>query len=265
MSFNTVHRPERSVKYALLAISLTYIVIVYSVYLNFPKLSEAEKLKVKIPKNEEEVRNLASVLVKYRDNNYLVLFFAITSLYILLQSCAIPGSIMLSLLSGYLFPLPVALFLICLCSATGASICYCISYCFGRELVLKYFPERAAEYRAKVAKNRPFLLSYILFLRITPIIPNWVINLVSPLIDVPLSTFFWATFFGVAPPSFLHIQTVKTLEKIVSSDSSHFSYSNLGILLICATLALSPVIYKFKQKGEKSVENNKSNECLHVD
>ncbi|XP_053202063.1 transmembrane protein 41 homolog [Panonychus citri] len=250
MSFNTTIWPEKNVKYALLVTFLVYMITVYVVYLNFPKLSETEKLKVKIPKNENEVKNLASVLVKYRDDHYMVLFFAVTSLYILLQSCAIPGSIMLSLLSGYLFPLPVALFLICLCSATGATICYCISYCFGRDLILKYFPERASEYRAKVAKNRSFLLSYILFLRITPIIPNWVINLVSPLIDVPISTFFWATFFGVAPPSFLHIQTVKTLEKIVASGSSHFSYTNIGVLLICATLALSPVIYKFNQKNK---------------
>lgn len=106
----------KNVKFSLAAIFLVYLVLVYTVYIHFPKLSEDERAKVKLPKNEQEVRQLASVLVKYRDNNYLVLFTAILLLYIFLQSFAIPGSIMLSVLSGCLFPIPVALFLICLVS-----------------------------------------------------------------------------------------------------------------------------------------------------
>ncbi|XP_074599956.1 transmembrane protein stas [Brevipalpus obovatus] len=234
----------KSAKYLLGALLLVYLIFAYAVFANFPKLSDDEKATIKLPKNKEEVRHLASVLVKYRDDNYIVMFAAILLLYIFLQSFAIPGSIMLSVLSGCLFPIPLALFLICFCSATGASICYCISYCFGRKLVLKYFPERAAEYRLKVAKNRPCLLSYLLFLRITPIVPNWVINLVSPLIDVPFATFFWATFLGVAPPSFLHIQTVKSLQNYVNSESEQSSFTNLLVIMLCAFFALIPALFK---------------------
>lgn len=106
----------KNVKFSLAAIFVVYLILVYTVYVHFPKLSDDERAKVKLPKNEQEVRQLASALVKYRDNNYLVLFTAITLLYIFLQSFAIPGSIMLSVLSGCLFPIPVALFLICLVS-----------------------------------------------------------------------------------------------------------------------------------------------------
>ena len=62
--------------------------------------------------------------------------------YLFLQTFAIPGSIFLSIVSGYLFAFPVALLLICFCSATGASFCYLLSYLAGKPLVHKYLPER---------------------------------------------------------------------------------------------------------------------------
>ena len=44
--------------------------------------------------------------------------------------------------------------------------------------------------------NREHLFNYVLFLRITPFLPNWFINITSPVINVPISPFFWGTFFG---------------------------------------------------------------------
>ena len=58
----------------------------------------------------------------------------------------------------------------------------------------------------KVEAQRGNLLSYIIFLRITPFLPNWFINTVSPVIGVPLLPFWVGSFIGVAPPSFVFIQ-----------------------------------------------------------
>jgi len=69
-----------------------------------------------------------------------------------LQTFAIPGSISLSILSGFLFPFPLALTLVCFCSATGASLCYVLSYFLGRRLVYKYFPEKASQWALTVSK-----------------------------------------------------------------------------------------------------------------
>ena len=85
--------------------------------------------------------------------------------YLFLQTFAIPGSIFLSIVSGFLFPFPVALLLICFCSATGASFCYLLSYLVGRQLVNKYIPERSAKWAETVNEHRGNLLSYITFLR----------------------------------------------------------------------------------------------------
>ena len=49
-------------------------------------------------------------------------FAGFVCVYIFLQTFAIPGSIFLSIISGFLFPFPLALFAVCFCSATGYSI-----------------------------------------------------------------------------------------------------------------------------------------------
>ncbi len=76
----------------------------------------------------------------------------------------------------------------------------------GKRLVHKYLPERAASWSEQVQKHKHNMLSYIIFLRITPFLPNWFINIVSPVIGVDLRPFWLGTFIGVAPPSFVAIQ-----------------------------------------------------------
>lgn len=102
----------------------------------------------------------------------------------------------LSILSGFLFSFPVALSLVCLCSAVGATMCYLLSHLVGRRIVRHFFPARADQWAQQVEKHKDELLSYVLFLRMTPFLPNWFINLVAPVIGVPLFPFAVGTFFG---------------------------------------------------------------------
>lgn len=187
-----------------------------------------------------------------------------------LQTFAIPGSLFLSILSGFLFRFPVALTIICSCSAIGATLCYLLSMLLGRRLVKYYFPKRAEQWEQQVKKHKDDMLSYMLFLRMTPLLPNWFINLVAPVIGVPLFPFAFGTFLGwvhrlwlnlsdlltrldlyfsVAPPSFLAIEAGKTLYKMTSSTIA-FSWSSIFMLFAFSTLALAPVIFKkyFKSK-----------------
>lgn len=57
----------------------------------------------------------------------------------------------------------------------------------------------------------------MLFLRITPLLPNWLINLTSPIVGVPFKHFFFATFFGLLPANIFHVnmgQSISTMKRI---------------------------------------------------
>lgn len=242
-------RSARKSLIILAAIFFTSLFAMIYVYAMFPKLEESEKQYIKVPFDIEDAKQLGRVLDRYKDLYYLEVMFGIILVYIFLQTFAIPGSLFLSILSGFLYNFPVALTLVCFCSALGATLCYLLSQLVGRRLVKHYFPEKARVWAAQVDKHREDLLSYMLFLRMTPFLPNWFINLVAPVIGVPLFPFALGTFLGVAPPSFIAIQAGKTLYKMTSS-SDAFSWGSITLLGAFSVLSLVPVIFKryFKAK-----------------
>ncbi|XP_029623645.1 transmembrane protein 41B [Salmo trutta] len=225
--------------------------VMYLVYRNFPELNNDEMATIKIPKDMDDAKALGTVLSKYKDTYYTQVLVAYFTTYIFLQTFAIPGSIFLSILSGYLYPFPLALFLVCLCSGLGASFCYMLSYLVGRPVVYRYLTERAQKWSQQVDKHRDHLINYIIFLRITPFLPNWFINITSPVINVPLGVFFFGTFFGVAPPSFVAINAGTTLYKLTTAGEA-VSWNSLIVLGVLAVLSILPVCFqkKLQQKME---------------
>ncbi|XP_045622226.1 transmembrane protein 41B [Procambarus clarkii] len=225
---------------AIFLLSLTTLTFVYK---NFPELEEDEYQYMKLPMDIEDAKNLGRVLSHYKDRYFVEVLAGIFVTYIFLQTFAVPGSIFLSILSGFLFRWELALLLICFCSAAGASFCYLLSYLVGRPVVLKYLPDRTKTWQEKVDKQRENLLFYIIFLRITPFLPNWFINISSPIVNVPLWPFCLGTFLGVAPPSILAVQAGTTLYQLTSS-SDAFSLTSVVLLTAAALLSLVPIILR---------------------
>ncbi|XP_046581670.1 transmembrane protein 41B-like [Haliotis rubra] len=240
------HASEGSSTKSFLILGLIFLASLLAlgvVYLNFPKLDQDEVQYIKLPRDIDDAKNLGRVLSRYKDRYFYQVLIGVFVMYIFLQTFAIPGSIFLSIICGYLFSYYIALFGVCLASAVGASFCYLLSYLVGRRLVRKYIPERVAQWRSHVEKNREHLLNYMIFLRITPFLPNWFINITAPVIDVPLPPFFWGTFIGVAPPSFVAVQAGTTLYKLTSSGDA-VSWTSVIVLAALAILSLLPVVFK---------------------
>ncbi|XP_072172083.1 transmembrane protein 41B-like [Diadema setosum] len=250
---STMSVEKRTSRSALIVLTIfaTSVGVMSLVYWNFPEIEEDDVEHIKLPRNMDDAKDLGKVLSRYNERNSLSVMGAFFLTYIFLQTFAIPGSIFLSILSGFLFPFPLALFLVSLCSAIGASNCYLISYFVGVQLVQKYIPDRVEKWAATVARQREHLLNYIIFLRITPFLPNWFINITSPILDVPLMPFFVGTFIGVAPPSFVAIQGGTTLYKLTHAGDA-LSWTSVIVLAVLAVLSLLPVLFKqrLRQKFE---------------
>ncbi|WBV63944.1 VTT domain-containing protein [Legionella pneumophila 130b] len=91
--------------------------------------------------------------------------------------------------------------------------------------------------------------SYLLTLRLIPLFPFWVINIVSAVLGVSASTFIIATFIGIIPGSIVYVSVGNGLGELFAASLQ----PNLGIifepkfilpLLGLAALSLIPVFYK---------------------
>lgn len=186
-----------------------------------------------IPRTVGDAKQIGSTILKYKDSNYYSVFGAYILAYVILQSLCIPGSVVLSILAGYLFPAPLALLIICTCSTIGASNAYFLSSTLFSKLTDKF--EVVRKFRNYIEKYKSNLFMSVFLLRATPIFPNWTINLCSPLVKIPLKPFVFGTFFGVAPLSVVHVWTGRILNDL-SNDQSLINWQSV---LLTSILAIS--------------------------
>lgn len=206
---------------------------------------------LKIPSTVGDAKRIGSLILRYKDDHYYTVFGAYFSTYILLQSFCIPGSIVLSILAGYLFPAPLALVIICICSTIGASTFY-IMISNKKKTLLRFLSgnkngkiDQFNQYvQAKVKEYKSNLFICVFLLRATPIFPNWTINLCSPIINIPLKPFVWGTFTGVAPLSVIHVWTGRILNDL-SNDQSLVNWQSV---MMTSLVAISVVFLIFVRR-----------------
>ncbi|KAH7431549.1 hypothetical protein KP509_08G054800 [Ceratopteris richardii] len=165
-----------------------------------------------------------------------------------MQAFMIPGTIFFSLLAGALFGIYKGIILV-VCSATaGASACYFLSRAFGAPLAVWLWPQQIHFFRAEVAKREGRLLNYMLFLRVTPTLPNTFINFASPIVNIPYHTFFLATLFGLVPASFLSVRAGLTLGQLDSVGDLYDAKTVISLFILGLLFILPTVLTRQPQK-----------------
>lgn len=193
-------------------------------------------------------------LIKYRDlltifiaNNMVVAGSIYVIVYIITISLSLPGASILTISGGFLFGfvgLPLVLI-----GATVGAMCNFIAgrYIFGDAIQTKY-AEKLAKFNQEVDENGA---SYLLSLRLTPIFPFFVINLIASVSKIKLSTFVWTTFVGIIPGSGIYWYAGTTLTTIDSTKN----ILSPNVLIAFTFLAAISVIPIFIKKLKKYVYN----------
>ncbi len=100
-------------------------------------------------------------------------------------------------------------------------------------------------------------LSYMFVLRLVPLFPFWLVNLVPAFLGVRLQTYAIGTFFGIMPGSLVYASVGNGLGAVFEQGGTPdlgiiFTPEILGPILGLAALSLIPVIYKRIKSRKKS-------------
>ncbi|MGD9670858.1 MAG: TVP38/TMEM64 family protein [Hyphomicrobiaceae bacterium] len=129
-------------------------------------------------------------------HNFIVAILAYVLLYILVVALSLPGGLVMTLSGGLLFGWLAAAVATVFGATIGATILFLIAKTsFGETLAARAGPW-LGKLRAGFQENA---LSYLLFLRLVPAFPFFVVNLAPALLGVPLRTYVLGTFFGIIP------------------------------------------------------------------
>ena len=138
----------------------------------------------------------------------------------------------LSILGGAVWGVPRALPLACACVATGATLCYAISAALGPALLtMPRWKAKLDVWADKLRAHKDDIISFLIVLRIAPLPPHWVVNVVCPHVGIGVVPFWISTFLGIFGVSVIHTTIGGSLDDMTSPDDFHLiSWKNfLGL------------------------------------
>ncbi|KAK7454608.1 hypothetical protein VKT23_011361 [Stygiomarasmius scandens] len=237
---------------------LSSLVLGATLWLALPTLEEQDRPLLRIPKSFQQLQDLNGLLKKYRDiyPYRIVVCYIVT--YLFLQAFSLPGSMYLSILGGAVWGVARALPLACCCVATGASLCYLISAALGPALLtLPKWKARLDRWAVKIQQNKENMISFLIVLRIAPLPPHWVVNVICPHVGIGIVPFWISTALGIFGVTVIHTTIGGGLDQMTSADDFHLiSWKNFLGLSAIVVGVLIPVglRYWFKRDVEQLEE-----------
>ena len=138
-------------------------------------------------------------------------------IYIAVVALSIPGAALLTMIGGFLFGWLAAGLLVVVAATAGATVTFLVARTsLGDVLVRRAGPRLNALARG----FRDDAFNYLLFLRLVPLFPFWLVNIAPALFDVRLSTFVAATLIGIIPGTFAFAFLGSGLDSIIAEQQA---------------------------------------------
>ncbi|HEX8948452.1 MAG TPA: TVP38/TMEM64 family protein, partial [Dissulfurispiraceae bacterium] len=134
-------------------------------------------------------------------------------IYIFVTSLPLPGAAVMTVAGGALFGLETGTLAVSFASTIGATIACAISRFLLREWVQVRFGDRLSAVNRGIEKEGAF---YLFTLRLIPVFPFFIINLVTGLTTMPLRTFVWVSQIGMLPGTIVYVNAGRELARIES-------------------------------------------------
>ncbi len=196
----------------------------------------------------EWLKTNQSLLDTFYQANSLTVMTGFVALFLVIGLFLLPGATLLSVCSGAVFGLPLGPLLVSLGSTLGAVLAFFVARYILRDWVEERFGERLQPIQAGLCEND---IHYILVLRLVPLFPFFLVNIAMGASQVSWKMFMLGTLLGKLPATWVyanagsHLVSLRSLSDITSPGM-------MGALTLLGLLALTPVIYKQRQKSKRT-------------
>jgi pyruvate/2-oxoglutarate dehydrogenase complex dihydrolipoamide dehydrogenase (E3) component/uncharacterized membrane protein YdjX (TVP38/TMEM64 family) len=198
---------------------------------------------------------------QWRDASPVLVLGGFFLIYVTVTALSLPGAAILTITAGALFGLVEGLLLASFASSFGALLAFLVSRYILRETIKRKFPERLSSIDKGMATQGPF---YLFTLRLVPLFPFFLINLLMGLTSIKSWTFYWVSQIGMLAGTFVYVNAgtqlsqLDSLQGILSFDLI-LSFVLLGIFPLIAKTIINIIKKQRVYKGwnkPKSFDRN---------
>ncbi|MGP1832642.1 FAD-dependent oxidoreductase [Shewanella frigidimarina] len=172
-----------------------------------------------------------------REQSPLLVIGGFFLLYVAVTALSLPGAAILTIASGALFGIVEGLIIASFASSIGATMAFLVSRYLLRDSIKQRFPERLAAIDAGIEKEGGF---YLFTLRLVPIFPFFLINMLMGVTAFKSWTFYWVSQVGMFLGTFVYVNAGTQLAQIDSLSN----ILSVNLILSFALLGLFPLIAK---------------------
>jgi uncharacterized membrane protein YdjX (TVP38/TMEM64 family) len=153
-------------------------------------------------------------IVAAKDANPALYIAGFFLLYVAVTGLSIPGAAIMSLVAGALFGVVLGTLIVSFASTMGATLAFLSSRYLLRDWVQGKFGERLRAVDDGLEKDGAF---YLFTLRLIPVFPFFVINLLMGLTRIKTGTFFWVSQIGMLPATIVFVNAGTQISRIEST------------------------------------------------
>ena len=196
--------------------------------------------------NLDYLKGQQQALADYYDANPFRTIIVFFIAYVLVAALSLPGAALMTLAAGAIFGLLTGTLVVSFASSVGATLAFLASRFIFRDTIQQKFGDRLETFNRNIDKDGAF---YLFTVRLVPIFPFFVVNLLMGLTRIPTATFYLVSQVGMFAATVVFVNAGTQLAKIDSlagilSPALLFSFALLGIFPLIA----KKVIDVFKAK-----------------
>ena len=153
-------------------------------------------------------------IVAAKDANPVLYISGFFLLYVAVTGLSIPGAAIMTLIAGALFGVLIGTIIVSFASTMGATLAFLSARFVLRDWVQGKFGERLRAIDEGLEKDGAF---YLFTLRLIPVFPFFVINLLMGLTRIKTRTFFWVSQLGMLPATIVFVNAGTQISRIEST------------------------------------------------
>lgn len=180
----------------------------------------------------EGIKAVAADLTAFQQDNALAVIAGFFLAYVLVTAASIPGAAIMTLAAGALFGVVWGTVIVSFASTLGATLAFLSSRYVLRDTIEARFGERLKAINAGLERDGAF---YLFSLRMIPVFPFFMVNLVMGLTRIRISTFAWVSQLGMLLGTVVYVNAGTQLAQIdslsgIASPAVLGSFVLLGIV-----------------------------------
>ncbi|MGY3895282.1 FAD-dependent oxidoreductase [Aeromonas enterica] len=171
------------------------------------------------------------------DDHFVAACLLFVVIYVLSTALSLPGASLLTLGGSAVFGIGWGLLLVSFASSLGATLAFLSARFLLRDWVERRFGDKLATFQAGMEKDGAL---YLLSLRLIPIFPFFLVNLLMGLTPIRVSTYYWVSQLGMLPGTFVYVLAGSELGQLTNTGN----ILSPGLMVALTLLGLMPFLIK---------------------